>query len=84
MWLAKTASLLPPISSLTNLLSQHTLGGISPAGFASLILAPAALAVVVPLVFIGIDFRRSLAKRYSRAPVSRVRPAGSETGPAPH
>lgn len=82
VWLANTASLLLPISNLTNLLAQHTLGGISPAGFASLMLAPAAVAVVVPLVFIGIIFRRSLAKRYSRVPVSRIRPVGSETGSA--
>jgi Na+/H+ antiporter NhaD/arsenite permease-like protein len=40
VWLANTASLLLPISNLTNLLAQHSLGGISPAGFAALMWAP--------------------------------------------
>jgi arsenical pump membrane protein len=82
VWLANTASLLLPISNLTNLLAQHSLGGLSPAGFAALMWAPALAAVLVPLVFIGIVFRRDLRKRYSRIPVGRIRPdaeAGSST-----
>ncbi|MET3919106.1 SLC13 family permease [Arthrobacter sp. UYEF20] len=85
VWLANTASLLLPISNLTNLLAQHSLGGLSPAGFAALMWAPALAAAVVPLVFIGIVFRRDLRKRYSRIAVSRIRPdlpasAGSSAG----
>ena len=34
VWLANTASLLLPVSNLTNLLAQHSLGGLSPADFA--------------------------------------------------
>jgi arsenical pump membrane protein len=79
VWLANTASLLLPISNLTNLLAQHNLGGISPAGFAALMWAPSLAAVLVPLVFIGIVFRRDLRKRYSRIPVGRIRP-DEETG----
>ncbi|WP_320536335.1 SLC13 family permease [Pseudarthrobacter sp. IC2-21] len=79
VWLANTASLLLPISNLTNLLAQHSLGGISPAGFAALMWAPSLAAVLVPLVFIALVFRRDLSKRYSRIPVGRVRPA-AETG----
>jgi Na+/H+ antiporter NhaD/arsenite permease-like protein len=79
VWLANTASLLLPISNLTNLLAQHSLGGISPAGFAALMWAPSLAAVLVPLVFIGLVFRRDLSKRYSRIPVGRVRP-DAETG----
>jgi arsenical pump membrane protein len=79
VWLANTASLLLPISNLTNLLAQHSLGGISPGGFAALMWAPALAAVLVPLVFIGIVFRRDLRKRYSRIPVGRIRP-DAETG----
>ncbi|WP_284763837.1 SLC13 family permease [Arthrobacter sp. efr-133-R2A-63] len=82
VWLANTASLLLPISNLTNLLAQHSLGGITPGGFAGLMWAPALAAVVVPLLFIGIVFRRDLRNRYSRIPVVRIRPdqpAGAET-----
>ncbi|RKR30472.1 SLC13 family permease [Arthrobacter oryzae] len=74
VWLANTASLLLPISNLTNLLAQHSLGSISPAGFAALMWAPSLAAILVPLVFIGIVFRRDLRKRYSRIPVGRIRP----------
>jgi Na+/H+ antiporter NhaD/arsenite permease-like protein len=73
VWLANTASLLFPISNLTNLLAQHSLGGISPASFAALMWAPSLIAVLVPLVFVGIVFGRSLRKRYSRIPVGRIR-----------
>jgi Na+/H+ antiporter NhaD/arsenite permease-like protein len=79
VWLANTASLLLPISNLTNLLAQHSLGGISPAGFAALMWAPSLAAVLVPLLFIALIFRRDLSKRYSRIPVGRVRP-DAETG----
>ncbi|HSU70969.1 MAG TPA: SLC13 family permease [Micrococcaceae bacterium] len=84
VWLANTASLLLPVSNLTNLLAQHALAGSSPGRFAALMAAPAAVAVVIPLAFIGIVFRRSLAKRYSRVPVSRIRaiaPAGADGSP---
>ena len=74
VWLANTASLLLPISNLTNLLAQHSLGGVSPAGFAALMWGPSLAAILVPLVVIGIVFRRDLRKRYSRIPVGRIRP----------
>ncbi|BAS15701.1 arsenical pump membrane protein [Arthrobacter sp. Hiyo8] len=74
MWLANTASLLLPISNLTNLLAQHSLGGITPGGFAGLMWAPSLAAVVVPLLFIAVVFRRDLRNRYSRIPVGRIRP----------
>jgi arsenical pump membrane protein len=85
VWLANTASLLLPISNLTNLLAQHSLGGISPAGFAALMWAPSLAAILVPLVFVGIVFRRDLRKRYSRIPVGRIRADqedGGESAPA--
>jgi Na+/H+ antiporter NhaD/arsenite permease-like protein len=85
VWLANTASLLLPISNLTNLLAQHSLGGITPGGFAGLMWAPSLAAVVVPLLFIGIVFRRDLRNRYSRIPVVRIRPdqaAATESTPA--
>ncbi|WP_284752833.1 SLC13 family permease [Arthrobacter sp. efr-133-R2A-120] len=85
VWLANTASLLLPISNLTNLLAQHSLGGITPGGFAGLMWAPSLAAVLVPLLFIGIVFRRDLRNRYSRIPLGRIRPdqpAGAESRPA--
>ncbi|GAC1490921.1 MAG: ArsB/NhaD family transporter [Pseudarthrobacter sp.] len=82
VWLANTASLLLPISNLTNLLAQHSLGGISPAGFAALMWAPSLAAILVPVVFVGIVFRRDLRKRYSRIPVGRIRP-DQENGGGP-
>lgn len=85
VWLANTASLLLPISNLTNLLAQHSLGGITPGGFAGLMWAPSLATVVVPLLFIGIVFRRDLRNRYSRIPAVRIRPdqpADTESNPA--
>jgi len=85
VWLANTASLLLPISNLTNLLAQNSMGGISPARFAAMMWAPGIAAAVVPLLFIGMVFRADLRKRYNRIPVTRLRheeavsvgPAGS-------
>ncbi|WP_288026753.1 SLC13 family permease [Arthrobacter sp.] len=75
VWLANTASLLLPISNLTNLLAEHEMSGTSPARFAALMWAPALAAVGVPLLFIGIVFRSALRKRYDRIPVTRIRSA---------
>ncbi|MET3369361.1 UNVERIFIED_CONTAM: arsenical pump membrane protein [Jeotgalibacillus campisalis] len=66
VWLANTASMLLPISNPTNLLAQHNLGGISPAQFAHLMWTPSLAAVLVPLAFIAIVFRRELRKTYAR------------------
>lgn len=64
VWLANTASLLLPVSNLTNLLAQHELGSISPAAFAGLMWAPAIVAVLVPVVAILVIYRRQLLGRY--------------------
>ncbi|WP_024817217.1 SLC13 family permease [Arthrobacter sp. 31Y] len=79
VWLANTASLLLPISNLTNLLAQHNLGGISPAQFAQLMWAPSLAAVLVPLAFIAIVFRRELLKTYA---LDSARPAQSASSTA--
>ena len=76
VWLANTASLLLPVSNLTNLLAQHSLGGLSPARFAALMWAPALACVLVPLVFIAIVFRRDLQLRYARTPAPGKGSAG--------
>ncbi|GAA3281194.1 SLC13 family permease [Paenarthrobacter aurescens] len=72
VWLANTASLLLPISNLTNLLAQHSLGGISPAQFAQLMWAPSLAAVLVPLALIALVFRRELRRSYA---LDSARPA---------
>lgn len=64
VWMANAGSLLLPVSNLTNLLAQHTLGDPSPAAFAGLMLAPALVAMVVPMVVVFLIARRSLLVRY--------------------
>ncbi|GAT74562.1 arsenical pump membrane protein [Microbacterium sp. HM58-2] len=64
VWIANTGSLLLPVSNLTNLLAQHAMGEPSPLAFAGLMAAPAAVAVIVPLLLIFAIHRRSLLVRY--------------------
>ncbi|KQX07298.1 MULTISPECIES: SLC13 family permease [unclassified Leifsonia] len=69
VWLANTASMLLPVSNLTNLLAVSKLEQIvghpvSPIEFASLTWAPALVAIVVPVAVIGLLHRRSLFTRY--------------------
>ncbi|NQX12893.1 arsenic transporter [Microbacteriaceae bacterium VKM Ac-2855] len=64
VWLANTASLLLPVSNLTNLLAEHRMGVDSPAEFASLTALPALVAVLIPVLILAIVFRRALRGRY--------------------
>ncbi len=64
VWLANTGSLLLPVSNLTNLLAQQRLG-LSPAGFAAMMWAPAIVSVVVPVALLWIMFGRQLRGVYS-------------------
>jgi Na+/H+ antiporter NhaD/arsenite permease-like protein len=64
VWLANTASLLLPVSNLTNLLALHRLGGVSPLGFAALTWLPALVCVLVPTLIIFVVCRRALLVRY--------------------
>jgi arsenical pump membrane protein len=81
VWLANTASLLLPVSNLTNLLAEHELGGLGPAGFAALTAAPALVAIAVPVLAILVIHRRDLLTRYvvgpPSAPADRVLLVGS-------
>jgi arsenical pump membrane protein len=63
VWIANTASLLLPVSNLTNLLALHLMG-TTPIEFAALMAVPAAIAIVVPAVILFLLFRRSLLVRY--------------------
>ncbi len=81
VWLAHTASLLLPVSNLTNLLAEHELGGLGPAGFAALTVAPALVAIAVPVLAILVIHRKDLFTRYEvgppTAPTDRVLLVGS-------
>lgn len=72
IWLANTASLLLPVSNLTNLLAQDRLN-LSPAGFASLVWAPALVGILVPLGLLWLAFRKDLSGRYDPQPVHKAR-----------
>jgi len=76
VWLANSASLLLPVSNLTNLLAFGQIGHDSPGRFAALMGAPAAVAVLVPTIVIFFVYRRQLTTRYliaeRTAPTDRV------------
>lgn len=64
VWMANAGSLLLPVSNLTNLLAQHAMGDPTPAAFAALMLAPALVAMIVPMAVVFLIARRSLLVRY--------------------
>jgi arsenical pump membrane protein len=79
IWLANSASLLLPVSNLTNLLAEHELtsGPFSgPIGFVTLMAVPAVVCIVVPSALLFVIYRRDLLSRYtvarSAAPADRV------------
>ena len=76
VWLANSASLLLPVSNLTNLLAASRLSGYSPLRFAALMAAPAIVAIVVPCAVLFLVYRRPLRERYQpptpTAPDDRV------------
>lgn len=67
VWLANTASLLLPISNLTNLLALDRIGR-SAGSYAGTMALPAATAVVVTVAFLGLLFRRDLRGSYVLPP----------------
>jgi arsenical pump membrane protein len=64
VWLANSASLLLPVSNLTNLLAAGQLPSYPPLRFAELMAAPALVAIVVPCVLLFLIYRRPLLERY--------------------
>ena len=70
VWLANTASLLLPVSNLTNLLALHALGFSDPWRFASLLIVPAVIAIVVPCAVLLLVYRRDLAVRFEPVPAT--------------
>ncbi|MDY0891288.1 SLC13 family permease [Frigoribacterium sp. CFBP9030] len=76
VWLANCASMLLPVSNLTNLLALGQLGSPAPLTFAALVAPAAAVGVVVPVAAIGLRYRRQLTGRFappeSEEPADRV------------
>ena len=68
VWMANTASLLLPVSNLTNLLAEHELKGVGPLQFAALTAVPALISVLVPALILFLVFRRDLLVRYRTEP----------------
>jgi Na+/H+ antiporter NhaD/arsenite permease-like protein len=67
VWLANTASLLLPVSNLTNLLALHALGFSDPLTFTRLLIVPAVIAIVIPCLILGLLFRRTFRMRFEPA-----------------
>ena len=63
VWLANIASLLLPVSNLTNLLALHALG-LQPAQFAARMWAPQLAALTVGVAVLAIRYRRDLGTAY--------------------
>jgi arsenical pump membrane protein len=76
VWLANTASLVLPVSNLTNLLAMHPLGFSGPAPFIALLGWSALIAMLVPPVVVFAMHRRMLVggHRRSSTPVVGDRP----------
>jgi arsenical pump membrane protein len=70
VWIANAASLLLPISNLTNLLAVDR-SGLSASAFARSMLAPAAVAVAGAVLVVGARFARSIRGRYEAPAVDR-------------
>ena len=75
VWLANTASLLLPVSNLTNLLAMRRLG-LSVTGFAAQMWLPAVVALAVTIAVLTLRYRRQLSGRYEvprfQPPADRV------------
>ena len=65
--LANTASLVLPVSNLTNLLADHTLRAAG-VGYLGLMWAPALAAILVTVVVLAVRDRRALGGSYDQAP----------------
>ncbi len=73
VWLANTASLLLPVSNLTNLLAVDKIGLDGPIPFAGLMVWAALAGVVVPCAVLLVVFRGKLFGRYTPVDVRRPR-----------
>jgi arsenical pump membrane protein len=69
LWLANTASLLLPVSNLTNLLALHHMNllGVGQLDYLRLSWAPAAAAVIATVAVLAVRHRTALSGRYAPA-----------------
>jgi arsenical pump membrane protein len=67
VWLANTASLLLPVSNLTNLLAVQRLN-LSTVTFAARMALPELVAVALTVTYLGLVYRRDLTGRYAPPP----------------
>lgn len=72
VWLANTASLVLPVSNLTNLLALGRLPEGGPLAFVALMGPSAAVAILATVALLFVIHRRSLVGRFDPAPVPRV------------
>lgn len=70
VWLADTASMLLPVSNLTNLLALHRFDalGLGLRDYVSIMWLPALVAVAVTVIVLAVMFRRDLRGRYVPPP----------------
>ena len=70
LWLANTASLLLPVSNLTNLLALHPFSalGVGTLDYIKLMAVPAATAIVATVAVLWLLHRRQLAGTYATPP----------------
>lgn len=68
VWLADTASMLLPVSNLTNLLALHRLQalGVDVRGYVAVSWLPALVSVLVTVIVLALMFHRDLRTRYER------------------
>jgi Na+/H+ antiporter NhaD/arsenite permease-like protein len=72
VWLANCGSLLLPVSNLTNLLAVHALGQPAPLRFAAIVAPAAAVSALVPVVAVGVRYRKQLLVRFPAVAVERA------------
>lgn len=72
VWLANTASLVLPVSNLTNLLATEGLGSMHAGSFLALMGLSAVVAIVVSSVILYIVHRRALRGRYAPSAPPKV------------
>jgi arsenical pump membrane protein len=72
VWLANTASLLLPVSNLTNLLAVHRMGLGTPWEFLALLGPPALVAIAVTVLVLWVSHRGELRGRYVPATIPRA------------
>ena len=72
VWLANTASLVLPVSNLTNLLAADRLTDAGTVGFVVLMAGPAAVSILVTVLILWLRYRTRLRGTFTPAPLPRI------------